>query len=86
VKIAMYNQPEEFLQATENKRMLHLQNIAPLDKLPKTLTIYIRSAPLHWHLFLAIWHLCSAALKKVYWEESQKNGILLLDGEIPWGS
>ena len=54
--------------------MLRLQNIAPLDKLPKTLAVHFGSAPLHYYLLLAIWRLGLAALRKVYCEGSQKTG------------
>jgi hypothetical protein len=64
---------ESFFELPKNKRVLRLQNIAPLDKLPKTQAVHIGSAPLHCYLFLAIWRLGLAALEKVYWEDSQKK-------------
>jgi hypothetical protein len=62
-------------------RVLHLQNIAPLDKLPKTQAVHIGSAPLHSCLLLAIRGLSLASIKMVYWEGpegTQKNRMLSL--------
>lgn len=62
-------------------RVLHLQNIAPLDKLPKTQAVHIGSVPLHSCLFLAFRGLSLASIKMVYWEGpegTQKNRMLSL--------
>jgi hypothetical protein len=66
------------LELPKNKRVLHLQNIAPLDKLPKTQAIRIGSAPSHYYLLLAIWRLGLATLKKVYWGVTEKTGAVAI--------
>ena len=68
--------PQILLELPKNKRMLQLQDIAPQDKLPKAYASHIGGAPLHYYSSLAICHLGFAALKKVYWEGSQKNRML----------
>src|SRR6267154_5708473 len=55
---------ESFFELLKNRRVLRLQNISPLDKLPKTQVVHIESAPLHYYPLRAILCLGLAALRK----------------------
>jgi len=63
--MSLDSQPGHFIGATKNRRMLCLQDIVPLDKLPKTWAIHLESVPLHYYPLLAVWWSDLAALKKV---------------------
>jgi len=53
--------------------MLQSQDIALLDKLPKIYVTLIRSSPLHYYPLLGILCLHLAAMRQVYWDDSQKK-------------
>ena len=53
--------------------MLRSQDIALLDKLPKTYVTRIRSSPLHYYPLLGILRLHLATMRQVYWDDSQKK-------------